>query len=157
MRINLLSSFAAGILIATIVCGAVYFTGHTKAASPKAVQKTAVKVQPNEKEMKKALETSGYVVLSKAEYENVQNEATAETEQQAGSEKTVTKVIISVSQGMTSIDVGRMLVSAGLAQDAYQFSNDIEQRGLQNKLRPGTYTVDSEMSYDQVIAAIYQS
>jgi cell division protein YceG involved in septum cleavage len=162
MRINLLSSFAAGILMTTTICGAVYFSD--KSNVPKVSAKTPdnhtiVKVQSSEKEMKKKLVTKGYVVQTKAEYDKKMKDAQSSEQNQASPEdnkKTVTRVIVNVSNGMTSIDVGNILVQANLIPNALKFSQDIENKGLENKLRPGSFVVDSEMSYDQVISTIFK-
>ncbi|WP_172797528.1 aminodeoxychorismate lyase [Bacillus sp. FJAT-27445] len=157
MKINLLSSFAAGMLLTTAICSAVYFTVDT----PKASSKT-VKVESSEAEMKSKLETKGYVVHTKAEYDKaVSSVKAAAPKQPVPAENTpdakpVTKVIINVSDGMTSINVGRMLVEAGIVKDAFAFSKDIEKKGLMNKLRPGVFVVDSSMTYDQVVSTIFK-
>ncbi|EKN67576.1 aminodeoxychorismate lyase [Neobacillus bataviensis LMG 21833] len=162
MRINLLSSFAAGILISTTICGAVYLTNpsdQSKATVNTVENRSTVK--PSEKEMKQKLETKGYIVQTKAEFDkNVkdakdsgQKQVTPDNNQSA---KTVTKVIVNVADGMTSIDVGKALVQASLVQDAFAFSQDIEHKGLENRLRPGVYIVDSEMSYDQMVSTIFK-
>ncbi|WP_197277546.1 aminodeoxychorismate lyase [Bacillus sp. FJAT-27245] len=157
MRINLLSSFAAGMLLTTTICSAVYFTADT----PKASSKT-VKVETSEAEMKSKLETKGYVVQTKADYDKILADANATVPKQTKPvEKTpdakpVTKVIINVTDGMTSINVGRMLVEAGIVKDAFAFSKDIEKKGLMNKLRPGVFVVDSSMTYDQVVSTIFK-
>lgn len=160
MRINILNSFAAGILLTTTICGVVYFTGDSDA--PKASAKTAEQpstVKISEADMKKQLVSAGYIVQTKAEYDKSLQDAAAPkpaSGEQSTTAKAVTKVIVNVSEGMTSIDVGRMLVKAGIIQDAFQFSKDIENKGLMNKLRPGVFVVDSEMSYDQVITTIFK-
>lgn len=170
MRINLLSSFAAGILISTTICGAVYFTD--KSDAPKAVSKTSQtstskeKVQLTESEMKDKLAAAGYVVQTKAEYDKKINnakasvKATPKKDSKAGNttaQKTVYRTVITVTDGMTSIDVGRMLAGAKIIQkDAFSFSKDIEARKIENKLKPGSFEVDSSMSYDQVISTIFK-
>ncbi|RHW40448.1 aminodeoxychorismate lyase [Neobacillus notoginsengisoli] len=154
---NLLSSFAAGMLLTTAICSAVYFTADT----PKASSKT-VKVEPSGAEMKSKLEKKGFVVQTKEEYDKTVADAVATSSEQTepaekeSTSKPVTKVIINVSEGMTSITVGRMLVQAGIVEDAFAFSKDIEKKGLMNKLRPGVFTVDSSMSYDQVVSTIFR-
>lgn len=160
MRINLLSSFAAGLLLATTVSGAVYLS--EKSNAPKvAATKTTEAPKSSTKDPKQELESKGFVVLTKAEYdENMKNAEEAGKQQAPAANpetaQSVTKMIINVSEGMNNIDVGKMLVQAGFVENAFNFSKDIEARGLQNKLRPGSYAVDSSMSYDQIIAAIYQ-
>ncbi|MBT2696436.1 aminodeoxychorismate lyase [Bacillus sp. ISL-40] len=162
MKFNVVSSFAAGILLASTICGAVYFTEDpavTKAAPKptKSEQKTVV--QPTEAEMKDTLLTAGYIVQPKADYDKT-IEATKKAASAASannnSKKIVYRAVISVTQGMTSIDVGRMLEKAKIVPDDFKFSRDVEKKGVEKNLRPGTFTVDTEMSYDQVIATIFK-
>ncbi len=160
MRINLLSSFAAGILITTAICGSVYFIDKSGTTNTSDNSKT-VSVQPSEKEMKDQLATKGYIIQTKAEYDKNIQAAKASEQKQASPEdnqsaKQVTRVIVNVSEGMTSIDVGNMLEQAKIVPNAFDFSKDIEQKGLENKLRPGVFVVDSEMTYDQVVSTIFK-
>jgi hypothetical protein len=160
MRINLLSSFAAGLLLATTVSGAVYLS--EKSDAPKVTASKATEpAKASAKDPKQELEAKGFVVLTKDEYDTNLKNAEEAAKQQAPAANpepatSVTKMIINVSEGMNNIDVGKMLVQAGFIENAFNFSKDIEARGLQNKLRPGSYAVDSGMSKDQIIAAIYQ-
>lgn len=166
MRFNVVSSFAAGILLASSICGAVYFSEDpvvTKAAAKptKTEQKTVV--QPTEAEMKDMLLAAGYVVQPKAEYDQTLDEAkkaatTAANAANANnnSKKIAYRAVITVTQGMTSIDVGKMLEKAKIVPDDFKFSQDVEKKGVEKNLRPGTFTVDTEMTYDQVIATIFK-
>ena len=163
MKFNVVSSFAAGILLATTICGAVYFTEDpvvTKAAAKptKTEQKTVV--QPTETEMKDKLLAAGYVVQSKAEYDKTLEAAkkAASTASTAtnGSQKIAYRSVITVTQGMTSIDVGKMLEKAKIVPDDFKFSKDVEKKGVEKNLRPGTFVVDTGMTYDQIIATIFK-
>ncbi|WP_045521586.1 aminodeoxychorismate lyase [Neobacillus niacini] len=156
MRINLLSSFAAGLLISTTICGVVYFTDDS--TPQKASAKSSEKVQLTAAQMKEHLESAGYVVQTKDELEKtLQAAKNVETKPADSKEKDkpVTQVVVNVADGMTSIDVANVLVQASLIPDAFAFTQDIEARGLQNALRPGSYTVNSGMSYDQIIGTIF--
>jgi hypothetical protein len=156
MRINLLSSFSAGILLATTICGVVYFTDDTTAK--KVTAKSSEKVQLTASQMKDKLESDGYVVQTKEELEKTLQAAKNTETKPADSkeqEKAVTQVVVNVADGMTSIDVANVLFQAKLIPDAFKFTQDIEARGLQNALRPGSFTVNSEMSYDQIIGTIF--
>ncbi|MBY0148132.1 endolytic transglycosylase MltG [Neobacillus niacini] len=156
MRINLLSSFAAGILLATTICGVVYLTDDTTVE--KATAKSSDKVQLTASQMKEKLESDGYVVQTKEELEKTLQAAKNTEKKPADSkeqEKAVTQVVVNVADGMTSIDVANVLFQAKLIPDAFKFTQDIEARGLQNALRPGSFTVNSEMSYDQIIGTIF--
>jgi len=164
MRFNLLSSFAAGLFLATSISGVVYFTNKSdasKASSAKnSVNTASINVQPSEKEMKNKLVSAGYIVQTKAEYNKNLNNAKSSAQKGSTNDNksngTVTRVIINVADGMTSIDVGRMLESAKIVPNAFNFSKDIEGKGLENSLRPGVYAVDSSMSYDQVVSTIFK-
>jgi hypothetical protein len=162
MRINLLSSFAAGILISTSVCGVVYFSdkGEVSKVFTNKTEKQ-IKIQPTENEMKSKLASRGYVVQTKAEYDKFVKDTKAETQKGTAAgdneaNKTVNRVVVNVTEGMTSLDVGHTLESAKLIPNAFNFSKDIENKGLVNKLHPGVYTVDSEMSYDQMVSTIFK-
>ena len=57
---------------------------------------------------------------------------------------------------MTSIDVGDILKQTGIIDDSFAFSKEVENRGLSSGLKPGIYEVNSEMSLDELIAAIFK-
>jgi hypothetical protein len=159
MRINLLSSFAAGILITTSICGTVYFTDKSDVSKASVKQ---IKVQPSENEMKDKLAAAGYVVETKAEYDkNIKDAKVAApkgTPTPANNQpnKIVTRVVVSVTDGMTSINIGRILENAKIIPNAFRFSKDVEKKGVEKNLRPGTFVVDTQMTYDQVIATIFK-
>lgn len=166
MRINLLTSFAAGIFLSAGICGAVYISGNN-GTSKKSVKtnetQTSIKVQPSVNEMKIKLASSGYIVQTKAEYNKKLKDAAKSSQKTSNSsnkygQKIVYRTFINVSNGMTSIDVGKMLINSKIItnKSAFQFSQDIQARKLENNLRPGTFEVDSSMSYDQIIATIFK-
>lgn len=161
MKFNLLGSFAAGLFIATSISGAVYFSSKSEAAPTKKseLQSKTTKL-PSEEEMKNQLASAGYVVQTKAEYDkNIANAKTGAPKTSTADKsksKVVHQSVVTVSEGMTSIDVGRQLVKAKLISDAFQFSKDVEKKGVENHLRPGSYTVDSSMSIDQIISTIFK-
>ncbi|MCM3567707.1 aminodeoxychorismate lyase [Neobacillus mesonae] len=165
MKTNRLNSFAAGLLIATAISGAVYIFSDNGSSSKTAVKpaekQTTVKTELSEAEMKEKLAASGFVVETKADYDK--NIAAAKAEGQkasandANGKKVVYRAVIGVSQGMTSIDVGKMLVKGKIIKgSAFQFSQTVEKKKVENKLRPGTFVVDSDMTTDQVIATIFK-
>lgn len=154
MKANLINSFAAGILLSTTICGIVYFSQ----SSDETDQKTLTK-----EEMKTTLSEDGYVVLTETEW----NEQLAAAKQEAqgnnqtaqtntGNEKVVYRTVINVSKGMTSIDVGKALAQGGIIKDAKTFYKEVEKRGLDTKLKPGMYKVDSSMSLDEIIKTFFK-
>lgn len=154
MKAQLMRSFAGGILIATSICGGVYMLDDSEV-------QTAEK--PSKDEMVSLLTSEGYVVqtveewnklvsINEASQKNTQDSpAEAETE----NEKIVYRTIVSVSSGMTSIDVENMLKSANVIDNSFDFTQEVENRGLSSELRPGTYEVDSRMTMEEVINAIF--
>ncbi|MBM7716879.1 endolytic transglycosylase MltG [Siminovitchia sp. FSL H7-0308] len=163
MKLNRLSSFAAGIFLATAISSAAYFTIGTEASKAPAQtkeDKSDSASKPSDEKMKAELESSGYVVQTTEEYnKSLQKAKKAAQEEIASNEpqkEVVNEVIINVTDGMTSIDVGRMLEQAKIVENAFQFTKEVEKKGVENRLRPGTYKITSEMTPDQVISTIFK-
>lgn len=156
---NSLRSFAGGILIATSLIGAVYLFGPSEASStgkeePAEVQKLS------EDEMVKKLTSKGYVIHTEDQW-NKQLKAMNEKQEEKASDKkddgkVVYKTMLTVSTGMTSIDVGNALEQANIIKDGLDFYKEVEKRGLENELRPGTFDVESGMTTDEIISAIFK-
>lgn len=153
MNVKLLCSFAAGLLIATTISGTFYFL-EPKAETGKL---------PTEIEMKDKLASSGYVIHTEEEWAEFQasKETASENKKVAEAavpvnEKIVYRTFLNVSEGMTSIDVGNLLVKAKVIDNARTFFNEVEKKGVSANLRPGTYEVDSNMTIDQIISAIFK-
>ncbi|WP_053362926.1 hypothetical protein [Bacillus sp. FJAT-27251] len=166
MSAKVMSSFAAGLIVAASVCGAVYFWGPGKSAPAEAASTPAEEVAsaeaavPTEAEMKELLVASGYMVLTEEEWKT--QLASAEQAAKQGAppkeekETVVYHTIVNVASGMTSIDVGRALVKGKIIDNAFDFSREVEKRGLSNKLRPGTFELNSKMSMDEVMKIIFK-
>jgi L-serine deaminase len=154
MAAKLMSTFAAGLIVAASVCGAVYLLDPSEVTSTQTVEK------PSEKEMKNVLTSAGYIIHTEEEWKE-KLAAIEVTETKKGpvdevKETIVYRAILNVSPGMTSIDVGKVLVQANITDNAMTFFNEVEKRGLSNDLRPGTYEIDSEMTIDEVISTIFK-
>lgn len=152
MNSKSMRSFAGGLIIAAGVCGAVYFFGPSEATSTQTVKKISVD------EMKSVLTSKGYVIHTEKEWQNQLDNGKAD--QANPIKETRAKVIyrtnLSVSSGMTSIDVGRALQRAKVIKSGLEFSKEVEKRGLENNLRPGTYTVESGMTMEEIISFIFK-
>ncbi|WP_338469347.1 hypothetical protein R4Z10_10955 [Niallia sp. XMNu-256] len=159
MTSNTIRSFALGILIASGVLGAVYFLEPKEAGSNETKEAKTVVETPSADEMKNHLAKEGYLVRTEAEWNDQLAAAKAEqSENQAAptEEKVIYRTMISVSSGMTSIDVGRALEKTNIIENAFAFSKEVEKRGVSNGLRPGMYEVSSEMSLDEIISTIFK-
>ncbi|WP_406687480.1 hypothetical protein [Rossellomorea vietnamensis] len=155
---NSLRSFAGGIFIATSLIGAVYLFGPSEASStgkeePAEVQKLS------EDEMVKKLTSKGYVIHTEDQWSKqlkAMNEKQEEASIKKDDGKVVYKTMLTVSTGMTSIDVGNALEQANIIKDGLDFYKEVEKRGLENELRPGTFEVESGMSTDEIISTIFK-
>ena len=157
MKAKLIRSFAAGLLLATVVSGSVYFLSSNDSSNENKQEKLSTE------EMKNLLTEEGYKVLTEVELAEQLAAAQIEAEEskeQATTENTPEKVVyrtmITVTSGMTSIDVGNALVNAKIIANRQEFVNLVEQKGLVQELRPGTFEVQSDMTLDQIIATIYK-
>jgi FtsZ-interacting cell division protein ZipA len=167
MKANTIRSFAGGLIVAASVCGAVYFFGSSEAATTQAKEKLTVD------EMISALASEGYVIQTEEQWQEqlaaaeqrVEEEAEEpeaveeepkEVEEPEVKEIVIYRTMLTVSPGMTSIDIGQALVRAEIIDNAMNFYNTVEKRGLANQLRPGTFEVDSEMSMDEIISIIFK-
>lgn len=114
----------------------------------------------SEKEMKNTLATAGYVIHSEEEWK-AQLAAMDAVEEKVepvveGKETAVSSTILNVTSGMTSIDVGEVLVQAKITDNAMTFFTEVENRGKSGDLRPGTYEINSNLTIDEVIAMVFK-
>ncbi len=165
MMTNTLRSFSAGLLIATSTIGAVYLFGPSTAESTEKTAGTVEKKVLSEDEMIEKLVSGGFVVhteeewnkqLAEASNNKVAEEKQVDKENQTTEEKVVYRAILSVSMGMTSIDVGNALEKAKIIDDGLEFYKEVEKRGLENELKPGTFEFESGMSMEEIISTIFK-
>lgn len=146
-------------MIATSLIGAVYLFGPSEAKSTGKEESAEVQ-KLSEDEMVKKLTSKGYVIHTEDQW-NKQLKAMNEKQEEKASDKksdgkVVYKTMLTVSTGMTSIDVGNALEQANIIKDGLDFYKEVEKRGLENELRPGTFDVESGMSTDEIISTIFK-
>ncbi|MBS4219163.1 hypothetical protein KHA96_12630 [Bacillus sp. FJAT-49711] len=160
MTYHSMRSFALGLLVAASMCGAVYYFGPSEADSAQAVEK-----KPSIDEMKNTLVSEGYVIHSEKEWREQEEAAKAvkdsekekvEEKEVKVKEKIIYRTMITVSPGMTSIDVGKALEKANIIDSGMKFFNEVEKKGLSKDLRPGTFEVESEMTMNEIISIIFK-
>ena len=159
---NSLRSFAAGILIATSLIGAVYLFGPSEAKSTGKEEPAKVE-KLSEEDMVKNLTSKGYVIHTEDQW-NKQLQAMNEKQEDTAADKNdentdgkvIYKTMLTVSSGMTSIDVGNALEKANIIKSGLDFYKEVEKRGLENDLRPGTFEVESGMTTDEIISTIFK-
>lgn len=163
---RMILSFAVGLLTASIVIGIVYLS--SSEYQPKAEKAASL----TEEEMKENLAAAGYLIHTEEEWDEMvappastnENEETQQdpqtdseepVEEETSEEETVKKISITVSAGMTSGDIGKILVNENFIDNAYDFSSEVEKKGVANKLQLGTYEIDSTMSMNEIIAELF--
>jgi hypothetical protein len=163
MTPNSLRSFALGLLLAATVTGGFYFFGPTEAESTEKSEETAKSEKLTEEQMIEKLTANGLVVHTEEEWNkqtaaaNEKKEETSETNSEKKSaDDVVYRTILNVSMGMTSIDIGNALEEAKIIDDGMKFYKEVENRGLENELRPGTFQIESGMSMDEIISIIFE-
>lgn len=133
MSSNSMRNFAFGMIVATTLCGAVYYLSPSKAASNQNVQNTS----------NQTVEKTTPVTQTNTPKEEIK-------------EKPVYRTVLSVTSGMTSYEVGKALEQAKVINmGALAFSKEVEKRGLANKLHLGTYSLDSGMTVDKIITTVF--
>lgn len=160
MESNTIRSFAGGLIVAAVFLGGVYFMGPGEASSKVKEDNSKKTTELSVDEMKSKLAAEGYVIQTQEELDKQLSDATAKAEaekpKEDANQNVVYRTVISVSQGMTSIDVGKALEQTQIIDNGFAFSQEVEKRGLSNQLKPGMFEVQSGMSVDEIIAAIFK-
>ncbi|KAA0549997.1 endolytic transglycosylase MltG [Bacillus sp. BGMRC 2118] len=170
-------SFAAGLVVASSFIGAIYFLSDTNLRAEQKVDELSVE------DMKSMLAEEGYLIYTDEEMQTqlASNQVEEKTESPEDTEmestetsapvtepteatepepepepEAVTQTVLNVTEGMTSFDVGKVLVDLKITDTAMGFVLEVDKRGVANKLRLGTYTLTSDMTVDQVIATVFK-
>ncbi|KRG09404.1 endolytic transglycosylase MltG [Lederbergia galactosidilytica] len=167
MSAKSMRSFAFGLIIAACLSGIAYY-------STKDQSTTKEVKEPSVEEMTETLASEGYVIHTEEEWrEQLAAAEKAETEEkekeeakkeekakeepkEAVKEKIVYRTTVTVTKGMTSIDVGEALKNANIIKNPMDFVNEVEKQNLSQDLKPGSYEVDSNMKLKDVISVIFK-
>ncbi|MCA1055743.1 endolytic transglycosylase MltG [Rossellomorea aquimaris] len=159
MTSNPLRSFASGLLVAATIIGAFYLFGPSQAESSEKATKTVKTEKLSEDQMIEQLTSKGFVVHTEDEWNKQMAKANEQKEkkpEKKNDDGVVYRTILNVSMGMTSIDIGNALEEAKIIDDGMKFYKEVENRGLENELRPGTFQIESGMSMDEIISIIFK-
>lgn len=169
MTPNTMRSFASGLIIAATLCGVVYYNGPAEAAKDtKTVDKTHKVEKLSEEEMIDQLTSKGYVIQTESEWnkelaaakksdEKEKKEEKEKKDKPETEQKVTYSTILNITSGMTSIDVGNALKRAKIIEDPYQFSKEVEKKGVETKLRLGIFEIESGMTTDEIISIIFKN
>ncbi|MGJ9381745.1 hypothetical protein [Salipaludibacillus sp. CF4.18] len=80
-----------------------------------------------------------------------------ETSTEASDSEVIYNSVLSISSGMTTQEISEQLVSLNIIDDAEEFSNAIFDRQLEQRLQIGEFTLDSQMSINEIVEKITSS
>lgn len=169
MESKSIRSFAGGLIVAAIFLGSVYFMGADEVSGKDTKEAPKQVTDSSVDDMVSKLIDEGYVVQTKEEWNKElsvakeeakankpKEEAEVNKPKEEAAENVVYRTVISVTTGMTSIDVGKALQQTNIIDSGFAFSQEVEKRGLSNQLKPGMFEVQSGMSIDEIISTIFK-
>ncbi|WP_163150919.1 endolytic transglycosylase MltG [Anoxybacillus sp. MB8] len=130
-------AFAAGILFATTIFAIVYYTNHKQLQHNKISEKQYEQLVAERNELANALEK-----LKK------------ETKKTTPSQKQTYIYTLTIAKGEASRDIAKRLQQAHIIDDAQSFLTYLDAHQLTRAVRPGTYVITSDMSYEQIARKI---
>lgn len=84
-------------------------------------------------------------------------ETTTEDKKETTTEKTdnsYTEATITVTRGMGSTEVAKLLQEAGVIEDADDFDSYLVKNGISNKIQINTYKFNSNMTYEEIATGL---
>ncbi|MGM0844242.1 MAG: hypothetical protein ACQEUT_04625 [Bacillota bacterium] len=139
-------AFAAGLLLSSIVL--IIFSFYNQ----------------DETNSIKTLEEQGYTILTEEEEKNAAEELASLQEQvetlnksrESGeqhlvtSEDTRSEITLTVSSGMTPMEIGRKLEDEGIIKNSSDLNSYLVKSGLADKIQIGDYQLHSEMTLEEI-------
>jgi regulator of replication initiation timing len=86
--------------------------------------------------------------------ESDQTDEDADLEEEAEEEPAVTEYTVVIREGEPSSVIASQLQAHGLIEDVHAFNKHLEDNNLFRRIRPGQYTVRSDMNRDQLVEAV---
>ncbi|KIQ95591.1 hypothetical protein LH47_00226 [Anoxybacillus thermarum] len=130
-------AFAAGILFATTIIATIYYTNHNQSKNNTVSEKQYEQLVAERNELADALEK-----LKK------------ETEKTTPPQKETYIYTLTIAKGESSRDIAERLQQAHIIDDAQSFLTYLDAHELTRAVRPGTYVITSDMSYEQIARKI---
>ncbi|TYR75517.1 endolytic transglycosylase MltG [Rossellomorea vietnamensis] len=139
-------SFAAGLLLSAILLIIFSYSTEDKADSRETLEEQGYVVL-TEEEARNQREKIGNLEeqIDKLSKDSVSGEQESEVEEDARTEITLT-----VSSGMTPIEIGDELESKGIIKNASDFNSYLVKSGRADKIQIGDYQLHSEMTLEEI-------
>ncbi|QED48640.1 MltG/YceG/YrrL family protein [Cytobacillus dafuensis] len=151
-------AFAFGILITVCILGSFYY-----------FSEDGKKEQINIEKAEALLNESGFIVVEKQKYSEMENTITKLTKKEAEKPQKkevvnkpkdmepTTSFTIEIVSGMVSHDISSILEEKKLIDDADRFETYLEEYGYSKKIQLGTFEVKKGMSYKEIANIITKS
>lgn len=152
---DLLRGISIGVLFATGILAYAYYTN-----SPKT---NVVEKEYTIEDAITYLQKQDYEVIKKENKvesntpdESAKSGESQEDNKQSGNtqEETIKEYKLVIEKGMISQEVAEILYKYGIVDDAKAFNAYLGEHNFQTIIRPGTYLLNSQMSYQQIAILI---
>ncbi|MGG6431227.1 endolytic transglycosylase MltG [Anoxybacillus sp. D401a] len=134
-------AFAAGILFATTIIATMYYTNHNQSKNNTVNEKQYEQLIAERNELADALE-------------KLKKELKKETEKTTPPQKETYIYTLTIEKGEASRDIAERLQQAHIIDDAQSFLTYLDAHQLTRAIRPGTYVITNDMSYEQIARQI---
>lgn len=158
-----LRSFAFGLLFATLVLAGSYFISNASREDVPLLDEANQTKELSIEEIKNVVSKQGYKVITKEEYDQLQN-SLKELEQknkqskdpnksdEKKTEKTEEQIVknIEIQPGMVSSQVAQLLKEQDIIDNAKQFQAYLDNNELNKYIQIGLFTLNNKMSYEEI-------
>lgn len=131
-------AFAGGILFATTIIATIYYTNHNESKNNTVSEKQYEQLVAERNELANALE-------------KIKKKKTKKT---TPPQKETYIYTLTIAKGEASRDIAERLQQAHIIDDAQSFLTYLDAHQLTRAVRPGTYVITSDMSYEQIARKI---
>lgn len=149
-------AFALGVLLSVCIIGIFYFSIDDKKAPEMNIDRA-----------KTFLEEKGYVVLTKDNYDQMEETLSNQTSKgekeqtplpdPSKPEESTTAYQLEIVSGMVSRDIAEILAKEKIIDDANRFELYLEENGYSKKIQLGSFELTSKMSYKDMAKIITKS
>lgn len=155
-----LRAFAFGIIFTVSILGTYYFNYANESQA-----------KFDETAAKKQLQKKGYIVLTDAEYQNMEKRltgshsaATKAKDQKAvnsqnnhANESKISTYTLKVASGMSSGEIAKLLEEHKIIENGDEFGQFLVAHQFQTKIQLGTYRLTNQMDYQEIAGLITKS
>lgn len=151
---QIIRAFAAGLLLASVIIGIIYFL---ETDAKEETKRETISIE----EMKQTLESEGYTVSieeSKEETDKKNADTNEKHQEDKSTENEDSKEIriytLTIESGMTISEVSDALAEAKIIKDATSFVSYLQDNGYGTAIQIGKYELTDRMTLEQIARTI---